>query len=125
MSETIEVVAEHVPVEKKQSFVQDVFGQLRTAAFWVDLLKVVISEAVNAFMMAFGGVLMYYGSQRRDTKIATMTSMATGGTVASPIANKAFGNAYQPTPSYSPSTSYPVPVQPTGDARFPGFGGPR
>lgn len=130
MSDTIETTAESVssmPIERKPSFVSAVFGQLKDPNFWVDLVRVVLSEALNAFLMAFGGSLLYYGSQRRDTKLQNITATATGTQVgSSPVAQRAFGGAYSPNPSYQPSQSYPVPIsQPAGDARFPGFGGPR
>lgn len=121
MSDTIDTTAEVItslpqPSDRKPSFVQAVFGQLKDPTFWVDLFRVMATEAFKAFVYAFGGELMRYGSTGRTAGFTASLPNT------SPVAQKAFGG-YAPQPSYSPSTGFPVPTSaPTGDNRFPGFG---
>lgn len=102
---------------KGRGLVKDLFGQFATRAFWKDMFKTLVQEAVTTFLMALGGTLVWYGRQRRNKDVAS----ATGSVGESEMAKKAFGGEFSPSPSFRPSTAFPVPTNPTGDARFPGF----
>lgn len=120
MSETEVTITESRAVQEQQPrFWQSVFGHLTTRKFWVEVARVMLSEALNACAVVVAGRLLWYGEGRRDKKTADLMSGSHG---SSPVAAKAFGGSYSPNPSYN---SYPVPTQPQGDVRFPGFGGPR
>lgn len=104
--------------------VSEILGQFVTRAFWKDLTKTLVQEAFATFLMTLGGVLVFYGKQRRSEKVAPMMDAAAAG-ASTGTAARAFGNGFTPSTNYQPSTAFPVPPNPSGDGRFPGFGGGR
>jgi len=91
--------------ERKPSFMSEMLGQFATRKFWKEMAKLVLQEVLAAVLVTGGGMLVWYGKQKRNHDTP----------------DKAFGgNSFRPTPSYQPSSSYPVPSAPPPD-RFPGF----
>ena len=106
--------------KKKKGALAEVFGQFATREFWRELAKTLVQEAITTFLMALGGTLVWYGRSRRNKDVATTTGGMGGGGEAS----KAFGNGFSPNPSFFSSqqgSNYPVPSNPSGDQRYPGF----
>jgi hypothetical protein len=97
--------------QKKESAIKAIFGHVVSREFWIKLGKDMVEAAFYGFFAALGGVIYKYGTNKGTQQTTPPPDNS--------MSSKAFGNGYQPSPSYSSNYAPPTPSQ--GDQRFPGL----